>query len=111
MPELVAGPLPLVVSAVGSPSHRRTRVAPGGIGRSPRRSSRSGTPTLRAGPDEADIVNQPGDMSFVIRHLLTASADRRNPLAELIDPGAVADHRATRRRRDGAGGRLRSLLP
>src|SRR5450755_1967358 len=42
------------------------------------------------GPAEADILNQPGDMSFVITHLLTAGADRRNPLAGLIDPGAVA---------------------
>ena len=42
------------------------------------------------GPDEADIVNQPRDMSFVITHLLAASADHRSPLAELIDPGAIA---------------------
>jgi predicted dienelactone hydrolase len=42
------------------------------------------------GPDEADIVNQPRDMSFVITRLLAASADRRSPLAGLIDPDAIA---------------------
>jgi predicted dienelactone hydrolase len=42
------------------------------------------------GPDEADIVNQPRDMSFVITRLLAAGARRRGPLAGLIDPNRVA---------------------
>lgn len=42
------------------------------------------------GPDEADIVNQPRDMSFVITRMLQASADRRSPLAGLIDPRRIA---------------------
>jgi len=42
------------------------------------------------GPDEADIVNQPRDMSFVITRMLAASADRHSPLAGLIDPRRVA---------------------
>ncbi len=42
------------------------------------------------GPDESDIVNQPRDMSFVITRMLAASADRRSPLAGLVDPGRIA---------------------
>ena len=42
------------------------------------------------GPNEADIVNQPRDMSFVISQMLAASAQRRGPLAGLIDPNKIA---------------------
>ena len=42
------------------------------------------------GPDEADIVNQPRDMSFVITRLLALSAGRQGPLAGLIDARQVA---------------------
>jgi dienelactone hydrolase len=42
------------------------------------------------GPDESDLVNQPGDMSFVISSLLAASAAPADPLAGLIDPARVA---------------------
>jgi dienelactone hydrolase len=42
------------------------------------------------GPDEFDIVNQPGDMSFVISRLLAASAEHQGPLAGLIDPNKIA---------------------
>ncbi len=42
------------------------------------------------GPDEADIVNQPRDMSFVITRLLAADVGRRGPLAGLIDPRRIA---------------------
>jgi dienelactone hydrolase len=42
------------------------------------------------GPNEADIVNQPRDMSFVITRLVAASADSRSPLAGLIDPRRIA---------------------
>lgn len=42
------------------------------------------------GPDEKDLSNQPGDMSFVISRLLAASASPRGPLQGLIDPARVA---------------------
>ena len=38
------------------------------------------------GPDEADLVNQPRDMSFVI----SALTGRRSPLAGLVDPERIA---------------------
>jgi dienelactone hydrolase len=42
------------------------------------------------GPNESDLVNQPGDMSFVITRLLSASSARRGLLAGLINPRQVA---------------------
>lgn len=42
------------------------------------------------GPDESDIVNQPGDISFVISELLAASASPANPLHGLIDAAHIA---------------------
>ena len=50
---------------------------------------RAGAP---GGPDEADVVNEPTDISFVISSLLTVSASGAGagPLNGLIDPGAVA---------------------
>ena len=42
------------------------------------------------GPDEADIVNQPRDMSFLITRLLATSAGSQGPLAGLIDPRQIA---------------------
>lgn len=42
------------------------------------------------GPNEADLVNQPGDMSFVISSLLARSASRSGPLAHLIDRTKIA---------------------
>jgi fermentation-respiration switch protein FrsA (DUF1100 family) len=42
------------------------------------------------GPNEADIVNQPRDMSFVITRVLAASASGKGPFAGLIDPEKVA---------------------
>ena len=42
------------------------------------------------GPNEADIVNQPGDISFVISHLLAASASPTDPLHNLIDSSRIA---------------------
>ena len=39
------------------------------------------------GPEESDVINQPGDMSFVISSLLAVSSGgRRRPLAGLVDP-------------------------
>jgi dienelactone hydrolase len=42
------------------------------------------------GPNEADLVNQPRDMSFVITSLLQASAAGSGPLRGRIDPGKIA---------------------
>lgn len=42
------------------------------------------------GPDESDLSNQPGDMSFVISQLLVADADATSPLHGLIDRARVA---------------------
>lgn len=42
------------------------------------------------GPNEADLVNQPQDMSFVISSMLSASASGAGPFAGLIDPAKVA---------------------
>jgi dienelactone hydrolase len=42
------------------------------------------------GPNESDLINQPGDMSFVITRLLQDSADRHSRLAGLIDPRRIA---------------------
>jgi len=46
------------------------------------------------GPDEADVVNQPSDISFVISSLLSLSRPGAGPLEGLIDPAhlAVAGH-------------------
>jgi pimeloyl-ACP methyl ester carboxylesterase len=43
-----------------------------------------------ASPDEADIINQPFDVSAVISQLLADSADPASPLHDLIDPNQVA---------------------
>jgi dienelactone hydrolase len=43
-----------------------------------------------ASPDENDLVNQPADMSYVIRQMLAASAAPHGFLAGLIAPGRVA---------------------
>lgn len=42
------------------------------------------------GPNEADIVNQPADMSFVVSHMLAASASPSNLLRGLVDPSRIA---------------------
>lgn len=42
------------------------------------------------GPDESDLVNQPGDMSFVISRLLAESARPASPLHGLVDPRRIA---------------------
>lgn len=41
------------------------------------------------GPNESDIVNQPGDMSFVITQLLAASSQPSSVLYGLIDPSEI----------------------
>jgi fermentation-respiration switch protein FrsA (DUF1100 family) len=47
-------------------------------------------PHARGGPDEADVVNQPADMSFVISSLLALQAPPRSPVYGLIDPARIA---------------------
>lgn len=42
------------------------------------------------GADEADLVNEPADISFVISRLLAAAAAPSGPLARLIDPARIA---------------------
>jgi len=42
------------------------------------------------GPDEADLTNQPADMSFVISRMLAASSAGSGPFAGLIDPTHIA---------------------
>ena len=42
------------------------------------------------GPDEADLVNQPGDVKFVISRLLSEDKHRQSPIHRLIDPRRVA---------------------
>jgi dienelactone hydrolase len=42
------------------------------------------------GPNESDLINQPGDMSFVISGMLAISADPGSVFARLIDPHAIA---------------------
>jgi dienelactone hydrolase len=42
------------------------------------------------GPDEADVINQPADMSFVISSMLSLSQAATGPLAGLIDPAQIA---------------------
>ncbi len=41
------------------------------------------------GPDAGDVVNQPGDMSFVITSVLDASAHPNGTLSGLVNPDAV----------------------
>lgn len=41
------------------------------------------------GPNESDIVNQPGDMSFVISQILDYDQNRASVLYGLVDPSAV----------------------
>jgi dienelactone hydrolase len=46
-------------------------------------------PAAPGGPNESDIVNEPGDMSFVITQMLAANAGS-GPLSQLIDPSLIA---------------------
>jgi hypothetical protein len=48
------------------------------------------TSCLAGAADRSDLINQPGDVSYEITRLLTASADPHSLLAGLIDPAAVA---------------------
>jgi dienelactone hydrolase len=94
-PELARGPFPLIVFGHGF------AVTPAVYSRLLQSWARAGYvvaapvfPLENAhapgGPNEADLVNQPRDMSFVITRMLAASRDHRSPLAGLIDPGRIA---------------------
>jgi predicted dienelactone hydrolase len=47
-------------------------------------------PDASGGLDEADVVNQPEDVGFVITRLLERSTASSGPLSRLIDPSAIA---------------------
>lgn len=47
-------------------------------------------PAAPGGPAEADLANQPGDMSFVVSRVLAASAAGHGILSGLIDRGRIA---------------------
>ena len=49
--------------------------------------TRAGAP---GGPDESDLINQPGDMRLVITSVLAASGHRSGVLAGLVNPSAIA---------------------
>jgi dienelactone hydrolase len=94
-PEHAAGPFPLVIFGHGF------AVRPADYFRLLRAWARAGyvvaapvfplgNANAPGGPNEADIVNQPRDMSFVITRLLATSAGGQGPLAGLIDPRRVA---------------------
>jgi predicted dienelactone hydrolase len=49
-----------------------------------------GSADAPGGPNEADVINQPRDMSFVISSLLSPSESDAGPLAGLLDPARIA---------------------
>jgi dienelactone hydrolase len=48
------------------------------------------SPGASGGPDEADLVNQPGDVSFVISRMLIGDRRPSGILSGLIEPGEIA---------------------
>jgi dienelactone hydrolase len=94
-PARAAGPFPLIVFGHGF------AVTPGPYARLLRAWVRTGyvvaapvfplgNANAPGGPNEADLVNQPGDMSFVISSMLAASAAAAGPLRGLLDPRRIA---------------------
>jgi pimeloyl-ACP methyl ester carboxylesterase len=49
-----------------------------------------GNANAPGGPDEQDIVNQPGDMSFVVSQMLAANSSPHGLLSGLVDPSRIA---------------------
>jgi fermentation-respiration switch protein FrsA (DUF1100 family) len=49
-----------------------------------------GSADAPGGPDEADVINQPRDMSFVISSLVSLSESNSSPFAGLVDPARIA---------------------
>jgi dienelactone hydrolase len=90
-----AGPFPLVVFGHGfavTPSIYapllRAWVAAGYVVAAPL--FPLGNANAPGGPDEADIVNQPADMSFVISQMLAASRSPNSLLSGMVDPSRIA---------------------
>jgi dienelactone hydrolase len=50
----------------------------------------AGNANAAGGPDEKDLPNQPGDMSFVITRMVAASAAQAGALTALINPHEIA---------------------
>jgi dienelactone hydrolase len=48
------------------------------------------SPNAPGGPNESDLTNQPGDISFVISSILASSHLASNPMAGLVDPSSIA---------------------
>jgi hypothetical protein len=46
-------------------------------------------PAALGGPNESDIINEPGDMSFVISQMLETNA-ASGPLSQIIEPSLIA---------------------
>jgi fermentation-respiration switch protein FrsA (DUF1100 family) len=93
-PAIAAGPYPLVVFAHGF------AVTPRAYSRLLQGWARAGyvvvspvfprsNANARGGPDEADVINQPTDVSFVISSVLSLSATQ-SPLTGLLDPAEIA---------------------
>jgi dienelactone hydrolase len=95
-PKGISGPRPLVVFAhgfqVGLDPYRRACKAWAQRGFVVAAPIFPLTDQAVAGPnlDEADIGNQPADVSFVITQLLAATQSRGTPLSGRIDPGRIA---------------------
>ncbi len=94
-PEKAAGPFPLVVFGHGY------KITPAPYSQLLRAWASAGYvvaaplfPLTNAaapgGPDEADLVNQPTDMSFVITQILGGSARSQGILSGLVDPREIA---------------------
>jgi dienelactone hydrolase len=47
------------------------------------------SPDAPGGPNESDLTNQPGDVSFVISSVLASSRRASDPLSGLVDPSAI----------------------
>ncbi|MDE3086449.1 MAG: hypothetical protein KGJ77_06750 [Acidobacteriota bacterium] len=93
-PDRRAAPYPLLVFAHGFPS------SPDGYTRLLQAWASSGyvvaaptfpltNPNAPGGPDLADYVNQPGDLSFVVTQLEAQSRAPRGTLSGMVDPEAV----------------------
>lgn len=93
-PDRSGGPYPLIVFAHGFPAD------PAGYGSLLAAWASAGyvvaapmfpltNPSAPGGPDLADYVNQPADMSFVVTELEAQSRAPTGPLAGMVDPGAV----------------------
>jgi predicted dienelactone hydrolase len=94
-PQRAAGPFPLVIfghgfavtSGIYAPLMRAWAQA-GYVVAAP--IFPAGNQNAPGGPNENDLVNQPGDVSFVITRMLALSAGRGGGFSGLIDPHRIA---------------------